>query len=135
MTCICIERDGGDAITRIVRTDDSRLPAVIFSRPPHQGCGEAAGHPDSDSEVTFSSKNTRQVAGQAAVADRKSIACQTEDGSSAADLSRLVADQTKTIAALEAEQGNSSPYSCNFHLLSWIMCEQGNSSPYSCNFH
>jgi hypothetical protein len=97
VTCICIERDSGDAITRIVRTDDSHLPSVIFHRglPPPASSLEAARSADEASQqisdcnerlslaVMSGAKNSRQMAGRV---ERQSVACQTDDS---ADLYRL----------------------------------------------
>ena len=124
MTCICIERaEGDDAITRIVRTDSSRTPAVIFSRPTIHNCVdtktpidrtcllEVEGRQESESDneavqgrtsdTDCVCKNRRQMA---VITVTQQAACQTE-GADAADLARLVANQTKTIAGLEAAYG------------------------------
>jgi len=119
VTCICIERDGdggdGGAIIRIVRSDNSRTPAVIYSRSPTP---PSHAHSDPDqrrSSVThgthFSSRNSRQMA---VMVETTHIACQTEndaDESLGCSFCRQMAVMTETrFAACQTEfsAGDSS---------------------------
>jgi hypothetical protein len=76
-----------------VRSDNSRTPAVIFSRLQLPAPGRHEAGP--------SSKNSRQMA-----ESMRHAACQTEKDSGADPGTRLAPHQTDVIAMLEAAQGN-----------------------------